>query len=53
MPSHASTSTTTCDEDRAPWFVTVTWMAFLALMIGYVVVYYAPGLRMWLELPPP
>lgn len=41
------------DEGRVPWFITVTWISFLALMVSYVVIYYVPDLRLWLELPPP
>ena len=43
----------TYDEGRVPWFITVTWISFLALMVSYVVIYYVPDLRLWLELPPP
>lgn len=41
------------DEGKVPWYITLTWVGFLALLVSYVVIYYVPDLRAWLELPPP
>ena len=49
---HAETSMAYV-EGSGPGYILVTWVGFRALLVAYVVIYYVPDLREWLELPAP
>ncbi|MEE9219286.1 MAG: hypothetical protein V3U98_09495 [Acidobacteriota bacterium] len=34
---------------RFPWWLTIIWIAFLAWGMVYLVLYYVPDLRAWLQ----